>query len=94
MSQLREPDEQGNVVDQTEADLTEGPATGEPGAIAAMSTGAPPPGHPAAAVPMGSAGEANSRGGSGPGGPESAATGVGKGTGAGPGGSADSGLTP
>ena len=85
MSQLHEPDEQGNIVDQTEADLTEGPATGDSGAAAALGTDAPPPGHPASAVPLGSVGEADSRGGSGSAGPESSSTGTGGGTGADPG---------
>lgn len=81
---LQEPDEHGDVVDQTEADLTEGPTSVRPDGTTGPDTGAPSPGHPVAAMPAGTPGEIASRDGDSPAGPESTTTGTGSGTGADP----------
>ena len=82
--QLHEPDEQGNIVDQTEADLTAGPAATGPGGAALIGEDVPPPGHPATPSTAGSDGEYLSRGGAAPAGPESSTMGTGSGTGVDP----------
>jgi hypothetical protein len=81
---LHEPDEHGDVVDQTEADLTEGPTGVRPGGAPPVDGEGPTPGHPTSATPLGTAGEVSSRGGASPAGPESSTTGTGGGTGADP----------
>lgn len=80
---LHEPDDDGDIVDQTEVDLAAGPSRTGPGAAPLLAEGAPPPGHPEASVPDQSTGEAISRGGVSPAGPTSTATGTGTGSGTG-----------
>ena len=79
---LHEPDDQGDVVDQAELDLTEGVSPSGPVGSGPLEPDGPPPGHPAATTPTGTAGEVGSRGGDAPAGPTSGTTGTGTGTGA------------
>lgn len=81
---LQEPDEQGDIVDQTEMDLKAGPSNAGPSAASLLADEGKPPGHPETASTMGSDGEFLSRGGVGPAGPDSATSGTGRGTGADP----------
>jgi hypothetical protein len=79
---LHEPDDEGDVVDQTELDLTEGVSPSGPAGAGPLEPDGPPPGHPAATTPAGTGGEVASRGGDAPAGPTSGTTGTGAGTGA------------
>lgn len=79
---LSEPDEQGDVLDQAELDITEGPSPAGPSGTGPLVPDAPRPGEPATATPTGTSGEVISRGGTTPAGPESPTTGTGAATGA------------
>lgn len=79
---LHEPDDEGDVVDQSELDLTEGPSPRGPMGTGELEPDLPAPGEAAVGTPSTAAGEVASRGGTTPAGPTSPSTGTGSGTGA------------
>lgn len=79
---LQPPDDEGDVLDQAQLDMTEGVSPGGPAGFGALEPEAPPPGHPGASTPAGTSGEVGSRGADTPAGPTSSTTGTGTGTGA------------